>query len=89
MTALVNRIEDPLCRQWIGTTLEKVASAAGKRNNVIHSDYFADLSRSTSGFLMQTKPARTKPQIRHNGIKQQIAGAIDALHEAHFYMGFA
>ncbi|MGA7178139.1 MAG: hypothetical protein WBX11_00935 [Thiobacillaceae bacterium] len=43
MVSLIKMVDDPICREWLNTAIEKAGNAAEKRNNIIHSEYFADL----------------------------------------------
>jgi hypothetical protein len=89
MVSLIKMVDDPLCREWLTTAVEKAGDAGDKRNNIIHSEYFADLLDPSDSHLMQNKPATKKPEIKRNNIRQQITDAIVALDEARFYMEFA
>lgn len=89
LVSLIKTLDDPLCKEWLNTAVEKVSEAADKRNNIIHSEYFADLLNPSDSHLMQSRPATKKSEIKRDGIQQQIRDAISALDEARFYMEFA
>jgi hypothetical protein len=89
MVSLIKTIDDPLCREWLTTAMEKVANASDKRNNIIHSEYFADLADGSNNYLLQTTPARKNQEIKRNGIRQQLSDAVTALDDARYYMEFA
>jgi hypothetical protein len=89
MVSLIKLIDDKLCRDWLAFAVEKASEAADKRNNIIHSEYFADLSNPLDSHLMQSKPAAKNPEIKRPKIRQQIIDAITALGRAQYYMEFA
>jgi len=62
MAGLIKTLDDPLCKEWLNTAVEKAGDAADKRNNIIHSEYFADLLNPSDSYLMQHRPAAKKTQ---------------------------
>ena len=89
ISALIKTVDDELCREWLSIALEKVAEATDKRNNIIHSEYFAHLQDPSDSHMLQIKPATKQGAVKREGIRHQIESAITALKDARFYMEFA
>lgn len=89
LTSLIKTIDDQLCREWLDRAVESIGDAAEKRNNVIHSEYFADLQDRSDSHMTQTTPARKNPEVVRHKILYQVQEAITAMDDARFYMEFA
>ena len=89
MVSLIKTIDDELCREWLNKAVGKAIVAAGKRNNIIHSEYFADIFDASGSYLKQNKPAAKISEVIRKNIQQQLIDAVSALADARFYMEFA
>jgi hypothetical protein len=89
IAALVEeKVPDRDCQNWMHKALKEVKRAADKRNNLIHSEYFVEITKDRT-FTKQRTPGRKNRQIVREKIIRQIEEAISAISEARFFMEFA